>query len=219
MVRRQVARKVRAPLNRDRVLRAAVEMADKTGIESLSMRKLGEAVGVEAMSLYNHVANKDDLLDGMVDMVFTEMDLPSSDVDWRAAMRQHATSAREVLDRHRWAIGLMHSRTSPGPATMRHFDEVLGCLRAAGFSVDMTGHAYTVITSYVYGFVLAFNQPHTAQAQLILERVHPGHYPYATEITAEYALRSGYDYIDEFEHGLQLILQSLGQGLSSPHGA
>jgi len=144
----------RAPLSRDRVLRAAVALADTGGISSLSMRKLGEALGVEAMSLYNHVASKGDLLDGMMDTVFSEIDLPSGDGDWRAAMRRRAISARQVLRRHRWAIGLMESRTSPGPATLRHHDAVLGCLRRAGFPVGLTAHAYSLLDSYIYGFAL-----------------------------------------------------------------
>src|SRR5262245_12466733 len=130
----------REPLTRDRVLRAAVALADQDGMSSLSMRKLGEAVGVEAMSLYNHVASKSDLLDGMIDIVFSEIDLPPADVGWRTAMRQRAISARQVLRRHRWAIGLMESRTSPGPATLHHHDAVLGCLRQAGFSIELTAH-------------------------------------------------------------------------------
>src|SRR5215831_16044757 len=144
----------RAPLSRDRVLRAAVALADTGGISSLSMRKLGEALGVEAMSLYNHVASKNDLLDGMIDIVFGEIDLPSGDGDWKAAMRRRAISARQVLRRHPWAIGLMESRTSPGPATLRHHDAVLGCLRRAGFSIELTAHAYALLDSYIYGFAL-----------------------------------------------------------------
>src|SRR5215216_4587433 len=116
----------RVPLTRERVLRAAVALADESGSESLSMRKLGEAIGVEAMSLYHHVANKEDLLDGMIDVVFGEIDLPSSGTDWKPAMRRRALSARRVLSRHGWAIGFMDSRSSPGPATLRHHDAVLG---------------------------------------------------------------------------------------------
>ena len=126
------ATEARTPLNRERVLRAAVAFADENGIATLSMRKLGEVLGVEAMSLYNHVANKGDLLDGMIDLVFSEIDLPSGAAGWKTAMRQRAASARQVLSRHRWAIGLMESRSSPGPATLRHHDAVIGCLREAG---------------------------------------------------------------------------------------
>src|ERR1700757_4558411 len=144
----------RAPLSRDQVLRAAVAIADESGMAALSMRKLGEAVGVEAMSLYNHVTNKGDLLDGMIDVVFSEIDLPPGGADWKTAMRQRALSVRDVLSRHRWAIGLMESRTSPGPATLRHHDAVIGCLRRAGFSIELTAHAYALLDSYIYGFAL-----------------------------------------------------------------
>src|SRR5438270_97345 len=147
------ARRSRVPLRRERVLQAAVTFADENGVESLSMRKLGEALGVEAMSLYNHVANKVDLLDGMIDVVFSEIELPSG-ADWRTAMRRRAISAREVLSRHRWAIGLMESRTSPGAATLRAHDAVIGCLRDGGFSIEVSGHAFSALDSYLYGLPL-----------------------------------------------------------------
>ncbi len=111
------------------MLRAAVALADEHGIEALSMRRLAKELGVEAMSLYNHVANKDDMLDGMIDLVFAEIELPTTEGDWRAAMRRRALSTREALNRHRWAVGLMESRTTPGPASLRLHDAVLGCLR------------------------------------------------------------------------------------------
>src|SRR3954469_6942011 len=135
----------RPALTRDRVLHAAVDHADAHGIASLSMRKLGEVLKVEAMSLYNHVANKSELLDGMVDLVFSEIDVPLDTPDWKAAMRQRAVSARAALARHRWAIGLMESRRSPGPATLRHHDAVLGVLRAGGLPVALAGHAFAVL--------------------------------------------------------------------------
>src|ERR1700682_3608599 len=146
--------KRRAALTRERILRAAIRGADRDGIESLTMRKLGQKLGVEAMSLYNHVRNKVDMLDGMVDVVFGEIDLPVNHVDWRTAMRKRAISAREVLLRHPWAIGLMESRATPGPATLRHHDAVLGSLRTAGFSVDLAAHAYSILDGYIYGFTL-----------------------------------------------------------------
>src|SRR5579862_8977392 len=148
------AAKVRVPLSRDRVLLAAVAFADEHGIASLSMRKLGDVLGVEAMSLYNHVANKDQLLDGMVDVVFGEIDLPAGGADWKTAMRERAQSARQALGRHPWAIAQMSTRTSPGPATLRHHDAVIGALRTAGFSIAMTAHAFSAIDSYIYGFAL-----------------------------------------------------------------
>src|SRR2546429_9647853 len=149
------ATEARAPLSRERVLRAAVAFADENGIATLSMRKLGQVLGVEAMSLYNHVASKGDLLDGMVDVVFSEIGLPAGDVGWKPAMRQRAISAREALARHRWAIGLMESRRSPGPATLRHHDAVPGCLRGAGFSAELTAHACSVPDGSTSGFALA----------------------------------------------------------------
>jgi AcrR family transcriptional regulator len=210
------ARAPRIPLSRERVLHAAVAFADESGLETLSMRKLGEAVGVEAMSLYSHVANKDDLLDGMIDMVFSEIDLPSGEDDWKTAMRQRAISVRRVLSRHRWAIGLMESRSSPGPATMRHHDAVIGCLRSAGFSVELTAHAYSVLDSYIYGFALQerslpFDTPdETAElARVILAQFPADQYPHLAELTSEHVLRPGYDYGHEFEFGLDLILDGL----------
>jgi AcrR family transcriptional regulator len=216
----------RAPLNRDRVLRAAVALADKDGMSSLSMRKLGEALGVEAMSLYNHVANKGDLLDGMIDIVFGEIDLPAADGDradgdradggWRAQMRRRAISARQVLRRHSWAIGLMESRTSPGPATLRHHDAVLGCLRQSGFSLELTAHAYSLLDSYIYGFALQeaslpFGSGEEAAqvAQDIFGQFQPGQYPWLTEIAVAHVVQPGYEYADEFETGLDLILDAL----------
>ena len=213
----------RARLTRDRVLGAAVALADESGIESLSMRKLGQALGVEAMSLYNHVANKGELLDGMVDVVFGEIDLPGGEVSWKAAMRQRALSARRVLGRHRWAIGLMESRTSPGPGTLRHHDAVLGCLRGAGFSIEMTAHAYSLLDSYIYGFALQeaslpFDSgEETAEvAEAILAQAPADAYPYLTELAVEHVLKPGYDYGDEFEIGLDLILDGLERAMRKP---
>ncbi|MFF4562119.1 TetR/AcrR family transcriptional regulator [Streptomyces sp. NPDC001435] len=206
----------RIPLSRQRVLHAAIALADESGLDALTMRKLGEAVGVEAMSLYTHVANKEDLLDGMIDLVFSEIDLPSDEDDWKTALRQRAISVRQVLSRHRWAIGLMESRTSPGPASLRHHDAVLGCLRRAGFSVALTAHAYSALDSYIYGFALQecslpFDTPdETAQlARSILSQAAADQYPHLAELTAEHVLRPGYDYGDEFAFGLDLILDGL----------
>jgi AcrR family transcriptional regulator len=206
----------RARLNRDRVLRAAMALADASGIASLTMRKLGVELGVEAMSLYNHVANKSDLLDGMIDIVFAEIDLPSGGTDWRTAMRRRAISAREALARHRWATGLMESRPTPGPATLRHHDTVLGTLRGAGFSVAMAAHAYSALDSYIYGFALQepslpFDTPEeTAQvAQAIMARFSSGEYPHLTEMVVDHVLQPGYDYAQEFEFGLDMILDGL----------
>jgi AcrR family transcriptional regulator len=214
----------REPLSRDRVLRTAVALADEGGIGALSMRKLGEALGVEAMSLYNHVASKDDLLDGMVDAVFSEIALPA-DGGWKQAMRQRAISAREVLGRHRWAIGLMESRSSPGPATLRHHDAVLGCLRGAGFSVPLTAHAYSLLDSYIYGFALqeaslpfGTAEQTSEVAQEIFEQLPAGEYPHLTELTVQHVLQPGYSYSHEFEIGLDLILDSLEHAVGAIAG-
>ena len=211
----------RPPLTRDQVVRAAVALADEGGVARLSMRKLGEAVGVEAMSLYNHVASKGDLLDGMIDLVFSEIDLPPADLDWKSAMRQRAVSAREALRRHPWATGLMESRTSPGPATLRHHDAVLGCLRGAGFSIEMTAHAYSLLDSYIYGFALQETtlpfgtaQEAAPVAQQIFGPASAQQYPYLAELTVQHVLQPGYDYGDEFGIGLDLILDAL-----TPSGA
>jgi AcrR family transcriptional regulator len=187
------------------------------------MRKLGQGLGVEAMSLYNHVANKDDLLDGMVDVVFTEIGLPPTGVDWKPAMRQRAISAREVLARHSWAIGVLESRSRPGPATLRHHDAVLGCLRQAGFSIAMAAHAYSVLDSYIYGFALqqrsvAFKASEEVArvAEKIIRRLPVREYPHLTEMAIQHVLQPGYDYADEFEFGLDLILGALEKDRESP---
>ena len=203
-------------LGRERVLLAAIALADKGGVAALSMRKLGQALGVEAMSLYNHVANKDDLLDGMVDLVFGEIGLPQTGADWKTAMRQRAFSARDALARHPWAIGLMESRRRPGPATLRHHDAVIGCLREAGFSIAMAAHAYSALDSYIYGFALQQaslpfkkSEQVVEVAESILSQFPTDAYPHLAEFTIQHVLQPGYDYADEFEFGLDLILGGL----------
>jgi AcrR family transcriptional regulator len=203
-------------LSRERVLRAAINLADREGIDSLSMRKLGHEVGVEAMSLYNHVRNKDDILNGMVDVVFSEIDLPSNGEDWSTAMRRRAISARQALLRHPWAIGLMESRVQPGQATLRHHDSVLRNLRNAGFSIVMAAHAYSVLDSYIYGFTLnELTLPFDTSEQVaegaanILRDAPTNEYPYLAEMAIEHAMKPDYNYGDEFEFGLNLILEGL----------
>ena len=206
----------REPLNRQRALVSAIELADTGGIAALTMRKLAQALDVEAMSLYHHVANKDDILDGMVDLVFAEIELPAGDLDWSTAMRQRARSLRSALVRHPWAIGIIDSRSAPGPATLRHHDAVIGCCRRAGFSVEMSAHAFSLIDSYIYGFVLQeVNMPFADGDDLseILKTMVPADfaqtYPHFAELTSDYVLREGYSYSDEFEFGLDLILDGL----------
>jgi len=215
---------VRPPLSRDRILAAAVTLADANGIASLTMRRLGAELGVEAMSLYRYVANKDDLLDGLIDAVFAEVELPQADVDWRTAMRGRAVSVRATLSRHRWAIGLMESRPTPGPANLRHHDAVLGTLRGAGFSLPMAAHAYSVLDSYIYGFALQepslpFQDPEQKDraVKAIMARFESGAYPHLTEIAVEHVLQPGYDYGDEFGFGLDLILDGLDRARRRPN--
>jgi AcrR family transcriptional regulator len=206
----------RTPLTRERVLQAAVRRADEGGIESLSMRKLGQELGVEAMALYHHFANKDDLVDSMVDLVFGEIELPSTGGDWRTAMRQRAIAVRDALQRHRWAIGLMESRRRPGPANLRHHDAVIGSLRAGGYDIAMAAHAYSLLDSYIYGFALTkMNLPFETSddvaevAQSMLEPFPADEYPYMVEILTDHVMKPGYDYGEEFEYGLDLILNGL----------
>lgn len=205
----------RTPLSKERVLQAAVVLADQGGLEALTMRRLGRHLGVEAMSLYKHVAGKDEVLDGIVDIVVGEIDLPSSEVDWRTAMRQRAISARQVLASHPWAIGMMESRAVMGPAAMRYIDAVIGSLRAGGFSVEMAAHAFLLLDSYVYGFVVqetSFTGDMTEEtaepAGALLEALPADGYPHLTEMAVA-AAQPGQSYAAAFTFGLDLILDGL----------
>jgi AcrR family transcriptional regulator len=203
-------------LSRERVLAAAIVHADAGGLEALTMRKLADELQVAPMALYRHVANRDDLLDGMVDIVFGEIDLPADGVDWRTAMRDRATSVYAALARHRWAIGLMESRVNPGPANLRHHDAVIGSLRSAGFEMDRVAAAYSVLDSYIYGYALTkMNLPFDDTsdiadvAQEMLEPFPAGEYPNLLAFITDYAMTPGYDYANEFEHGLDIVLDGL----------
>jgi len=198
------------------VLLEAVALADETGIGNLTMRKLADRLHVEPMSLYYHVASKDEILDGMVDIVFREIELPSPDAGWKTAMRDRAASARDALRRHPWAIGRMESRLTPGPATLRHHDAVIGCLRHAGFTIELAAHAFSAIDSYLYGFAMQeLNLPFTtpeetaAMAVTFLDHFPAQEFPHLAELTTQHVLRPGYDYGREFGFGLDLILDGL----------
>jgi AcrR family transcriptional regulator len=211
---------VRPALSRERVLRSAVAVADAGGIASLTIRSLAQELGVKPMSVYHHVANKGEILDGIVDLVFGEIELPSAGGDWRAEMHRRAASARQVLKCHPWAIGLMESRTAPGAATLRHHDAVIGTLRGAGFSVEMTAHAYALLDSYIYGFALQeaslpFKGPETVGdvAEPMLQQFPAGEYPHFVEMATEYVLQPGYDFGNEFEFGLSVILDALTRSI------
>jgi AcrR family transcriptional regulator len=213
-------RAARPRLSRSRVLAAAVSLADQSGIERLTMRKLGEELGVEAMSLYRHVANKDELLDGMIDVVFAEIGLPSAEVDWRTAMRERGMAARAALSCHPWAVGLMESRTTPGPATLRHHDAVLGTLRGGGFSVELAAHAFSAMDSYIYGFALqeaslpfTTTQESADVARAVPVQFADGRYPHLAEVAVQHVLRPAHDFGAEFAFGLDLILDGLDRAL------
>jgi AcrR family transcriptional regulator len=203
-------------LSRERVLQAAMAHADAGGLEALTMRRLAEVLGVAPMALYRHVANREDLIDGLIDVVFGEIDVPEAAGDWRRAMRQRAISVRDVLLRHRWAIGFMESRANPGPASLRHHDAVIGSLRAGGFDMAMAAHAYSLLDAYIYGFALTkmslpFDDTSDIAdvAQEMLEPFPAGEYPNLLAFITEHAMQPGYDFADEFEYGLDLILDGL----------
>jgi AcrR family transcriptional regulator len=198
------------------VLEAALKLADMGGLEALSMRKLGQALGVEAMALYYHFANKERVLDGMVDLVFGEIDLPAIGAEWKSAMRRRAISLRDALLRHRWAIGLMESRTNPGPANLRHHDAVIGCLRAAGFDMAATATAYSLLDAYIYGFAMTkLNLPFDDTSDIVemsesmLAPFPPGEFQNLVDFLTEHAMKPGYDFANEFEYGLDVILDGL----------
>ena len=208
----------RAPWTRAMLLRAAIDLADEQGIEALSMRKLSQHLGGGTMSLYNHVSNKDDLIDGMIDEVFAEIELPVLERSWKLTMRQRAISMHTLMTRHPWAIGRMESRRTPGPATLRHHDAVIGCLLDAGFPLPLAAHAFAALDSYIYGFALqerslAFGTPEETSelAKAFLLQFPTKEYPHLARLTIEHVLQPGYDYADEYEFGLDLILDGLEQ--------
>lgn len=214
--------KARTPLNRERVLTAAIEVADEHGVDAITMRAVASRLGVEAMSLYNHVANKDDILDGMLDLAIAELDLPADAHSWREAMRRRAVSAREVFGRHPWMPRLMDSRESSGPARLRYADWVLGTLMEAGFSEVGASHAFSLLDSYIYGFgIQQFNFSADGDvspeemAEAILAIIPAEEYPYLHRM-ASHAMREGYDAEGDFNFGLEIILDGLERVLAGP---
>jgi AcrR family transcriptional regulator len=213
----------RQPLTRERVLQGAVDLADEIGVEALTIRKLADSLGVGTMTIYHHVPGKEQIIDGMVDMVFAEIALPPADTDWKSAIRARCISARQVLNRHWWAAPLMETRTSPGPATLAHHDAVIGCLRRGGLSLPMTAHAYAILDSFLYGFAmqeaaLPFHgdEPSVPLDELaagMMEALPTDTYPHFVEFTIEHALQPGYDFGDSFEFGLDLILDGLERAI------
>ena len=211
----------RARLTRERVIQAALSVADSGGLGSLTIRSLAKELGAKPMSVYYHVANKDEILGALVDIVFSEIQLPVPGGDWRSEMHKRACSAREVLGRHRWAIGLLESRTDPGPANLRHHDTVIATLQTAGFSAELIAHAYALIDSYVYGSALQeaalpFQGPERDGDVMksIMEQMPADEYPHLVHMATSYYLRPGYDFGDEFGFGLDLILDGIERMLA-----
>ena len=205
-----------ARLSKPRVVLEAVRLADREGVDALSMRRLAATLGAGAMSLYHYVASKEELLDAMIDIVFEEIELTPEGTDWQTAMRRRAVSARQVLARHPWAIGLLESRTSPGPANLRHHEAVTACLRRAGFSVLMATHANWLLDSYVYGFALqeaslpfdTADEFADTTEDVFLPQLPPDEFPYLNESAAA-LVAAGYDPAEEFIFGLDLVLAAL----------
>lgn len=211
----------RPALSEARIIDAAVQVADRGGISHVSMRNVGTELGVEAMSLYHHLAGKEALLDGLANWIFTQIEMPEPGEPWRPAMIVRAASARRALSEHRWALGLIESRRSPGPALLAHHDTVLGCLRHNGFSILLASHAFSAIDAYVYGFVLTeLNLPFDADESVddfvaeIQHVLNHDEYPHLVEMITDQVLGHDYRYADEFEFGLDLILDSVEQRLA-----
>lgn len=205
----------RTPLTTDRVLSAALHLADREGVAALSMRRLGQELGVEAMSLYNHVANKDEILAGLVDLVLAQIDVPSPGDAWRDAMRRRAVSTRTAFLRHPWAVGLLETHyKDSSPRRLGYFDGVLGCLRGAGFSNQLAMRGFAVLDAYIYGSIvqelsLAFQDDASLQevgADLLRQMAE--RYPHLSAVTRE-VMTEGYDRGEEFSFGLELILDAL----------
>lgn len=205
----------RPRLSAERVLTGALDLADEIGINELTIRRLADALDVKPMTIYHHVPNKEAIIDGMVDLVFSEISDPDPTLGWKPALRERCVSARTVLARHPWAAAYMESRTTPGPETLSHHDAVLGCLRR-GMSLQMTAHAYALLDAFVYGFALQeASLPATGDADMaeladaIVGQFPPGAYPNLVEITVGHVLQPGYDFTKEFDFGLDLILDGL----------
>jgi AcrR family transcriptional regulator len=210
----------RVPLSRDRVLASAIAVADAGGLAALTIRSLAQELGVKPMSVYHYVANKDEILDGIVDLVFNEIYLPVIGDDWRTQMRRRAHSARRVLQAHAWATPLLQSRIHPGPATLRHHNAFIGTLRTAGFTIESTAHALALIDSYVFGFAvseaaLPIHGPDNVAdiAASMMEFFDADAYPFLLEFSTRHVMKPDYDFGEEFEYGLTVILDALAESI------
>ncbi len=208
----------RTPLNTERILQAAVDLADRSGLDALTMRRLGAELGVEAMSLYKHVANKREILDGIFELVVAEIELPDTGSEWKQAMTRRAESAREVLVKHPWAIGLLEAGGDTGPAALRYIDAIVGALRAAGFSLRNAAHAFSLLDSYIYGHVIqevSFTNGGSGESETkadgessSTEPIRPDDYPNLAALQQQ-AANSPHTFDDEFTFGLNLIIDAL----------
>jgi AcrR family transcriptional regulator len=203
-------------VNLERTLGVALAVADSEGIQAVTMRRLARELGIEAASLYHHVNGKDQILDGLVDAVAAEIEPLEPSADWREAISQRAHHTRAVLRRHPWAVSLMASRTSPGPATLRLLESGIRCFREGGFSVHLAAHAVSTVDSYVHGFVLQeVNLPFGTESELeamtgaIMEAFPASEFPYLFEMTVQHVLQPGYDYGKEFDSGLAVVLNGV----------
>jgi len=213
----------RAPLTRERILNTALALADKSGLDSVSMRQVAKGLGVEAMSLYNHVANKDDILDSLVELVVSQMSVPSPDTEWKEALRERAYTVRKILNRHPWAANLLESRASIGPTRLCHHDSMIGILRKAGFSIELAFNTMIALTSYIYGFVIIEEGFKLKEQPKVVESVQPTisptEYPYIYEMinfvitknneNAESGNYTKSSFFADFEFGLNHLLDGL----------
>lgn len=217
----QPAKAPRPRLNREVVIAGAVEVADEIGVHPLTLRKLAAHLGVKPMSIYHHVANKDEILDGMVDAVFAEIHTPAADGDWRTEMGTRARSAREALRRHPWATAMLDSRANPGPESLRHNDAVIGCLRANGFDTALVAHAAAVLDAFIFGFAIQeASLPGQGGEELVELADHlmarfAADYPNLAWFTAEHVTQPGYHFGAEFERGLELVLGGIAARLGA----
>lgn len=215
-----MSRDKKIALTKEMIVEHAMELADTIGSDALTMRKLADAIGTAPMTIYYYVSSKDLLIDEMVERVFAEIEIPPMDKEWKPALRSRCQSARQVLNRHFWAAPLMESRSSPGPANMRHHDAVIGCLRRGGFSIALASHAYAVLDSYVYGF--AFEETTLPKAhdggfgpvvEEITAQIDANTFPHLVEMARDHVLKPGYTFGSSFDFGLDLILDGLEQAL------
>ncbi len=208
-------------LNRDSIVDVAMDLADTEGIQPLSIRRVAASLDVGAMSIYHYLPNKDAILDAMVDRVFAEVRLPRPGQPWREAMWIRTVSLREALRRHRWAIGLMDSRRNPGQATLQHHEAVLACLREQGFTLPATAHTFALLDAYVYGFaVQAASLPFSGPGDLqdindtLFTADVAAAFPHMAEFAAGHALQPGYDFEEEFERGLHVVLDGIARAFA-----